>query len=390
MTGLTITDAGISLKSFQELRNEIKEAWISRFGEGIDLSPTSVDGHHIDLECKTILSVLQLLEVVISNFDPNKASGIWLDIIGDYKSMERLMASYSIASVKFEGEEGVSVPEGTVVKYEGSPCKFVLTEDIVIGSNGFAIGLCKAEIIGAVDILVGEWKMVSSSPAGVTCLVESASGVGRNVETDSEFRERIRKKTGEGLATYDKMFSYMASVIGVGNFSLYVNEDDREVDGLPAHRFEFVINNNVGTNDEIAQAIWDCKPAGIKSYGSTTGLATDIVGVVHEMMFSRITNVKLWISIVVTEYLEEKLPKNFKERIIEEVEKWADTEYNTGKDVIPKRIYTPVFRVSGILDVIVKVCISDTEPDESDYVEEVISVQASSKVEVANVKVEIG
>ena len=55
MASLVITDAGISIKSFRELRAELQEEWAKAFGDAIDLSPTSVDGHHLDLECKRLV-----------------------------------------------------------------------------------------------------------------------------------------------------------------------------------------------------------------------------------------------------------------------------------------------------------------------------------------------
>ena len=387
MAGLVITESGLSIKSFQELRKEVKDAWIATFGDTIDLSPTSVDGHHIDLECKTITSIYQLLAAVISNFDVTKAKGVWLDILGDYKSMSRLQATYSIASVTFMGEEGTVIPSGTVVRYDGSPCNFELTEAVTIPSTGEVVGKCQAVTKGAVDIFVGDWKMVSSTPEGVTCKVLTHSGVGRDDETDTEFRDRIQSFSGQGYATYDKMYAYMANAIGKDQFSLRVNDEPTEIDGLPGHRFEFVINSAVGTNDTIAQLIWNCKAAGIGSYGTESGTAVDASGFRHEMRFSRTTTTSLWIKITITEYKEEVLPENYEEAIKEQVRDWAAKEYTPGKDVIPHRLYAPIYNVPGILDAEILVCVSETTPQPSDFTDEVIEVPPSEVVSVAAISV---
>lgn len=377
MAALVITDFGISLKSFNELRQELQQAWITQFGNTIDLSPTSIDGHHIDLECKTITSVSQLIEAVVANLDPNKATGVWLDILGDYKSMDRIKASYSVASVTFTGTEGVVVPSGTIVRYDGSPCDFTLQEDITIGSDGTAVGECRANAIGYVEVYVGDWTMVSSTPPNVTCAVleENAGGSGRNEETDDEFRERQDKYAGSGLATYDKMYAYMASVVGESNFSLQVNDEDEIVNSIPAHRFMFTFKDGVGENDQLAQAIWNCKPAGIKPYGNMSGTATDIAGLEHTMYFARPVSAKLWITVEFTEYTEEPLPENWYDAIVSAVTDFAAVEYSPGKDVIPERIKGPIYKsVSGILDIVVKACIKDTEPSSSEYTTERIQV----------------
>lgn len=395
MAALVITNMGISLKSFQELRQELREQWIATFGETIDLSPTSVDGHHIDLECKTITSIAQLLEAVVSNFDTTKAEGVWLDILGDYKAMSRAEATYSIATVTFSGTAATEIPAGTIVRYEGAPCDFTLQNTLTLDGTGKASGPCKANTIGYVEIFVGEWKMVSSTPSGVTCevLESNAGGSGRDAETDDEFRARQKKFAGGGLATYDKMYAYMASVIGEGKFSLQVNDEDFTQNGIPPHRFEFVIVNGVGTNDELAQAIWNCKPAGIKPYGNNSGEARDCTPahLKHTMYFSRPVEAKLWIKVTITEYTEESLPTDYVGAISRSIAEWALTEYTPGKDVIPKRLYTPVYAVPGVLDVDVKVCVSELEPSPSEYTDEPISIgpQTAAKVQQVTVDLEV-
>ena len=393
MPALVITDAGIAIQSFQELRDDLKKEWEAVFGDAIDLSPTSVDGHHIDLECKTITSISQLIQAVANNLDPKKATGVWLDIIGDYKAMNRIKASYSVATVTFSGNNGTVIPAGTAVRYDGAPCDFTLQEDVTIGSSGEVDGQCKANAIGFVEIFVGEWRMVSSSPTGVTCEVtqENSGGAGRNDESDAEFRARQGKYAGSGLATYDKMYAYMASVVGASNFSLQVNDEDEEVNDIPPHRFEFVFKDGVGTDDELAQAVWNCKAAGIKPYGNNSGECVDAAGLTHTMYFSRPVVNKLWIKVKVSEYTEEPLPDNYAEAIASAIMEWSREEDAPGKDIIPKRMYGVVYgAVTGILNVVVKVCVSDTEPDsDSQYTENRISVLPQSVAVVQRVAVEL-
>lgn len=389
MASLVITDAGISIKSFRELRVELQEEWAKAFGDAIDLSPTSVDGHHLDLECKTITSVSQLIQAVADNLDPSKATGVWLDILGDYKSMTRISASYSVARVTFVGTNGTVIPEGTAVRYYGAPCDFTLQEEITIGSDGTALGECVADTIGYVEVFVGDWQLVSDIE-GVTCKVVqgNAGGAGRNDETDAEYRARQKKYTGGGLATYDKMYAYMAGVVGEGNFTLEINDEDITQNGIPPHRFEFVINNGIGTNDELAQAIWACKAGGIKPFGNTSGTAVAVNKVKHTMYFSRPVDVKLWLSVTITEYTEETLPDNYSDAIKDAVFAFAETEYTPGKDVILERLKGPIYQtVSGIRKIVVKGCVKETQPTPEEYSEDDIAVAPRSVATVQKVDV---
>lgn len=179
---------------------------------------------------------------------------------------------------------------------------------------------------------------------------------GRNEgETDEELRDRIQSADHYGFATYEGMLTYLRDKIASG-VSLQVNEEDETVDGIPAHRFEVFIPDGVtATADEIAQFIWDCKPAGILSHGNSSGTATDKDGFTHTVKFSNIAGTPVLARIMITEYEEEDLPDDYVDRIKTAVADWATTEYTVGKDVIPQRITVPVYGIAGIDSVTVEV-----------------------------------
>lgn len=181
---------------------------------------------------------------------------------------------------------------------------------------------------------------------------------GRNPdESDEELRERIRSASHYGYATFDGMLTYLKDKIAAG-VSMKANDEDRETDGIPAHSFVvYVPENAMATDDEIAQYIWDCKPAGIKAYGDASGKATDIGEMMHVVRFSRIEHVPFLARIAITEYDEEELPDDYADRIRSAVASWAEKEYTSGKDIIPQRISVPVYGVTGIESVEVEVSV---------------------------------
>lgn len=225
MAALTITSKGITLKSFQELREELKQDWLHIFGDAIDLSPTSPDGLHIDLECKTIVSIAQLLQAVVSNLDRNTAEGVWLDILASFLGLTRLQALTSTAQVIFSGPSGTSIPAGTEVTYTDCPYNWTTTVENTIADTGSVTIPCVCGGSGAVEVFVGSWVLVSTTGLnGVTCRVEDPSGIGHDTETDAELRNRMGDVQGYGLATYNTMLTSMRGVSGVRNVSLIVND----------------------------------------------------------------------------------------------------------------------------------------------------------------------
>ena len=83
------TANGIRFTGFQNIRQALKDAWETTFGVQLDDSPTSPDGHHIDLEAKTINSVLEAVQVVTTMLNRNQAKGVFLDYLASLLGLAR-------------------------------------------------------------------------------------------------------------------------------------------------------------------------------------------------------------------------------------------------------------------------------------------------------------
>lgn len=83
------TANGIRFTGFQNIRQSLKDAWETTFGVQLDDSPTSPDGHHIDLETKTINSVLEAVQVVTTMLNRNQAKGVFLDYLASFLGIDR-------------------------------------------------------------------------------------------------------------------------------------------------------------------------------------------------------------------------------------------------------------------------------------------------------------
>ena len=83
------TPSGIKFTGFQNVRQSLKDAWETTFGVQLDDSPTSPDGHHIDLETKTVNSVLEAVQVVTTMMNRKQAVGQFLDILAVFVGLER-------------------------------------------------------------------------------------------------------------------------------------------------------------------------------------------------------------------------------------------------------------------------------------------------------------
>ena len=106
-------------------------------------------------------------------------------------------------------------------------------------------------------------------------------------ETDASVRARIRQcleTNHSDLVT--ELKNAVRQVEYNREVKVFLNETDEQDDnGIPPHSIATVISG--GTDEAIAKVIFDHKPPGIATYGSTTVDVTDAEGNIHPVSFSR-------------------------------------------------------------------------------------------------------
>lgn len=207
-------------------------------------------------------------------------------------------------------------------------------------------------------------------------------------EDDDTFRSRLLSSDPTGLATFDGMLTYLRNSLGP-LVSLVENpEPEPDSSGIPGHNIAVFIPDTYSeiADDDIAQAIWNCKPAGINAYGDKSGTAVDAARITHTVNFFRVTGGDpFYMRLTVTEYREEQLPRDYANQLKTQIANWALTEYTRGKDIIPQRAIQAVYKVPGIDTVNVEVSL-----DGQSWTTDRIPVMEASyaKLPVENISVE--
>ena len=182
--------------------------------------------------------------------------------------------------------------------------------------------------------------------------IATIAGIARDPgEPDASLRDRIVKAEFGGMATFDGMLTYLSDKLG-GGISMKSNEEPEEIGGTPGHSVAvYVQQSATSSDDEIAAAIWHCKPAGIRTHGSSSVKVTDKSGFEHEVKFTRIESLPMTLEVTVKEYDEETLPDDYDAKIKAALVEWAKNQYTPGKDIIIQRLSSPIYdNVPGILD----------------------------------------
>ncbi len=182
---------------------------------------------------------------------------------------------------------------------------------MVSTSAGNYNSLWESTVTGPTTVAPGQLTVIASLPAGITSITNPAAPFlpGTVQETDNAFR--IRRVAELAAAGSDSIGAVRAAVLEVANVinaQVYENTGDvTDADGRPPHSMEVVVwdapaGSPLANNNKIAQAMWDNKPGGIQYYSATgdNGNATDSQGNNQNMVFSRVTEKKVYVSITVT------------------------------------------------------------------------------------------
>jgi uncharacterized phage protein gp47/JayE len=235
-------------------------------------------------------------------------------------ALESATASYldavvSLGGIKrHEGTKGIGTI--TVAKKSGSanmiiPAKsYIKSGDILFFTrNEFTI--ITGDPTVQVDIESEEYTADANLPAGSTFMsIEILEGVdtmtldadittAKSEETDGDLRIRYE------LAVNTLHNSSLAGILGevrkvegvsMASGSENVTDTDDPVTGIPPHSFEVVVNG--GTDNDVAQSIFNIKPAGIRSHGDVI-VDIPFEGLIHQVAFSRFNLLPVFFTLTV-------------------------------------------------------------------------------------------
>lgn len=203
-----------------------------------------------------------------------------------------------------------------------------------------------ALVAGAKLVNAGQIDTIVTPISGWDSVEQLIDGVqGRETETDAELRIRItRVRLGAGTveALRSRIFD---EVVGVTSINVIENATDGVVAGQPAHSVHVIVAG--GTNQDVADKIWEIKPAGIATYGGTAVVVVDGGGTNQTVNFSRPTTQYAWVRITYTTHSEETFPTDGQASIAASILAYGNT-FAVGQDMLWQRFIGPTFDTPGL------------------------------------------
>lgn len=258
-------------------------------------------------------------------------------------------------------------------------------------SSVTSIGFVECTTDGSIEVQSNTISNIDTPVSGLNSVNNPvALTTGRDVETDEELRQRQASSVAiAGTATVSAIQSTLSQLQGVTT-SLVIENTSIEFDeqGRPPKSYECVVIGGVDT--DIGQAIWDTKPAGIRTYGNTSVNAIDNQGNVQTVFFSRPEPIYIWAEVDYNIYDEEVFPSNGEDTIKSSLVSYI-TSLPLGKDAIPKRAYGSIYSsVEGIEDLTVRFGVSfDANTPPVSFSEDTVEIMNNEVADLTTDRVDV-
>lgn len=348
--GISLT--GFKRKRLDQLLRELNDEVKTIFGENFNVSPESPDGQINGVISESNAKLWELAEEAYNAFNPSAATGVTLSNLVQLNGLNRLAATSSRVELSITGTTGTVIPAGSLVSTSDTSDTFTTETQITLDGAGNGVVFARATNAGAITALAGTITEIDTPVTGwssVTNLTDAQEGT--DEETDVELRvRRALSVARDAQAIIDAIFAEVGSIANVTQVAVLENDTNvTDSNGLPPHSFHVIAIG--GTDEDIGNAIWLKKPAGILSFGTTTVQIQDSQGVPHDISFSRPTAIDIYVDVTVNAFAD--YPATGDDLIKQAIVDYAngllveERGFSLAEDVIYTRLYTAINSVQG-------------------------------------------
>ena len=296
-----INEQGLIIPDTSALRAQVISDFQAAFGADIDTDPSSPSGLLITMHTEMRDAVARNNAELANQINPDIATGVFLDAIfalTDPQGRKPAIKSM-INGVTLTGQAGTIVPAGTVcAALDGS--QWALVQQVKIGQGGTATGDFIATEYGSIDCQPHQLQTIVTGVLGLTA-IDNLSGaiIGRDAESDVTLRRRRRMTLAtQSMSTPEAIRSRLSAIESVRSLSFLENISNTQqtIRGIVMAPHSIWVCVEGGTDQEVAQALFDSKTAGAGYNGNVTVNIVDPRSqVTYPVMFDRPDEVQLLI-----------------------------------------------------------------------------------------------
>lgn len=361
-----VTTTGYKLKTQNEWFDEEKQLYLD-IDPLWNLDPSTPDGLKIAHDAEVFSALDETLQQAYNSKDPNKATGVDLDVIASLTGTTRSEGTASTVTgfVLTGVPNSTVVPAGTVFESTVTGSRWTLDQTWTLDSSGIATVDITSTTTGPVEADANTITRIITTVPGLTSVTNPTLATpGTNVESDSSLRVKRATAVGRpGNNQIDSMLGELFAVSGTRRVKIYENDTNAmDTNGLPARSIAPIIDG--GTDADVAMAIYVKKNPGVMLYQAGTPVSVVVTSPTYptntkQIKFSRPVYVDMVIVVNVKD--DGTLPSQatLQPLIQEAILEYAagdliPTEYgfkpdgfDIGETVPYSSMYTPINKVIG-------------------------------------------
>lgn len=356
-----VTSTGFSRKTFTDLSTALQTKVRAAPGCGaVQFTARTLFGNLVAIVSDALAQVWELAETVYHGTDPDACeTEEQFEALCKLSSVTRRGAQRGTVYCTINVDAGFSAAAGDLVASPvDRPAELWRNRSAIVSVAGGTLTnrLFESVVEGFTPfVAAGTLTVISASFDGWNSVTNPLDAVaGRNIEPIDELRARREASLAiQGGSTLAGIVADLIADDTDGNPEVagIVAADGREnVTGvfadIPPHTFEIVVWDGdpaAASDNEIAQTIWDSKPAGILAVGSDSGAAIDFAGDTQTVAFSRATDISVYIRAAVTGTFDSD---DAKEALV------ALYPPTFRQSIVVERLSAELFTVDGVTDVV--------------------------------------
>lgn len=362
-----VTSTGYKLKTQNEWFDEEKQMYLD-IDPLWNLDPSTPDGLKLAHDAEVFSALDETLQQAYNSKDPNKASGVDLDVIASLTGTSRSKGTAStVTGFVLSGVASplTTVPAGTIFESVTTGSRWTLDQQWTLDSSGQAVVDITCTEIGPIEADAGTiTRIITTVPGLTSCNNPSPATPGTEIESDSSLRVKRATAVGRpGNNQIDSMLGELYAVDGTRRVKVYENDTNTtDSNGLPPHSIAPIIDG--GTDADVAMAIYLKKNPGVTLYQAGTSVTVTVTSPTYPTMtkdikFSRPVYVDMVVAIEIKD--DGTLPSQatLAPLIQDAIMEYAaggliPTEYgfkpdgfDIGETVPYSSLYTPINKVIG-------------------------------------------
>lgn len=336
-----LSTKGFKAKDFDVIKNELETKLRAEVDPDLHFGPDSIAGIITAIVSNQARQVWESLNGLYHSLQPETATGRALDALCSLTGTYREKAACSRSTAVFTLDAKAKVPKDSRVQ-SVSGHFFKVTKEVYNDANEkkeVPANLAAEETGPIVAHPNTEAKIMTPTAGWLKAAFKQTYEVGCHDETDDELRRRrfselkaIGSSTAVGIRSRLTQLPHVESVC--------IKEGQ--------HSFETIIKG--GNDQEIAAAIWQCKPLGVETTGTVECTIIDSTDAPRKIRFSRPTEIPLTLNaeLKVKRLLVDNELNKLKAALVD----CSKAHFLLGSEVYGSRFFASILSEPLVLDVV--------------------------------------